>query len=936
MCPSAENRIIWMLPFKSRLIRMPIPWTCTACAWINDSPPKASCFNCRGPWSGKIECLACNDLVPVDSKTCPQCRGDLRTKTIVIIGNPGVGKSIIVNTTVGRLVFKSGLSNDGSGVTKGQQGTIIQTGHLKGNRIIDTPGLADVQTRNQTAKSIESALKTPRSMLRIVFVMDLTRAGRILPDDLATVNTVLEAVQDEFAYGIIINKLSKKLMQQIPRGMLIDNIRKSVKSPPANILFLANDQKAEDMPDMLLSKEGRYQEKLTCFIHSLPFNHISQSSDVKVSALDWYLKERERLLREQVKNQERKEALGEQKRQEELQREQRRLARENELRQQKFAEEQRKKQMADLAAMARRHAEEVEAQSRREKELHEQMKEKERLRRAKAAAAARARQEAESRARRSAHASPLPAPFTMEAHPRLLWLTTTIYTSALICPITGGGTYGQGQACLAKGLPNGGNSGWQGPRGEALCCKRTNKFGPSISCASCNTNYPITACGPGCCTHYRGCLCWDCVEYPHDCPEGCWYNWRAGCVCPTPSAPPTTPTVSSKTPSQATTPTITAPTVAVESTPSPLSPTIPPMSTRISSSTTPTIPPTTPSLSLSPSQLSPTIPPKTLSPSTRISSSTTPTISPSSLCADGIKGQLSISLTPAKVEWLDFKADVDRGKEIVAVGFEIFVNVKTAITVSALIECEDQSGCKTFTIEFSKPVEIRTSHTITVARLVSVIPVGGWVATLGFWAYDAYQLVQSLIKTVELIESIKQCLENVRAVFSSDPCRYQSSFLEEEVAQCALGAASFPVFVKRKQTHLHSDLHLLENSQENFLLTLAVSGAKYTWTNQSTLVFDNLFPLRVTFNPSTGHSEVIALLRNTSTVPPAVEDSFQPLSVNEAIDLASSDGDSGDDTAGNRWLTTTTIIIAAALTVALVLGCCCIRHYSQMKCCASW
>lgn len=59
---------------------------------------------------------------------------------------------------------------------------------------MDTPGLADIKLRKQAAKAITEALKRDGNY-QIFFVITL-EAGRIRPEDMATIKLVLESASD--------------------------------------------------------------------------------------------------------------------------------------------------------------------------------------------------------------------------------------------------------------------------------------------------------------------------------------------------------------------------------------------------------------------------------------------------------------------------------------------------------------------------------------------------------------------------------------------------------------------------------------------------------------------------------------------------------------------------------------------------------------------
>jgi hypothetical protein len=77
----------------------------------------------------------------------------------------------------------------------------------------DTPELSDTEKRKQAAAEITKALKA-NGRYRLVFVCTV-EAGRVRPDDVTTIHTVLDAVNDEkFPYGIIINKMTPRLLDK--------------------------------------------------------------------------------------------------------------------------------------------------------------------------------------------------------------------------------------------------------------------------------------------------------------------------------------------------------------------------------------------------------------------------------------------------------------------------------------------------------------------------------------------------------------------------------------------------------------------------------------------------------------------------------------------------------------------------------------------------
>lgn len=143
----------------------------------------------------------------------------------VFIGNPGVGKSAIINALVGKKVFQSGLSV-GTGLTK-----YLQSYEHNGKVYIDTPGLADLEQKAAAAKEIEKALKMG-GRYRLFFVFNLNEL-RITEQDLVTLELVLDAIDHpEKKFNIIINKIE-------------DDEREELKNPDqlAALLYLLRKQK---------------------------------------------------------------------------------------------------------------------------------------------------------------------------------------------------------------------------------------------------------------------------------------------------------------------------------------------------------------------------------------------------------------------------------------------------------------------------------------------------------------------------------------------------------------------------------------------------------------------------------------------------------------------------------------------------------------------
>ena len=127
---------------------------------------------------------------------------------LLVVGNPGAGKSTILNGLIGSAVFKSGVSIS-TGVT-----SRLQWHTHDGIKFGDTPGLTDLQKREQAADEISQALRQ-NGMYRLIFVV-LLDGGRVRADDITTMKLVLKAIDNpDLQYGIIVNRVSKPLMHRL-------------------------------------------------------------------------------------------------------------------------------------------------------------------------------------------------------------------------------------------------------------------------------------------------------------------------------------------------------------------------------------------------------------------------------------------------------------------------------------------------------------------------------------------------------------------------------------------------------------------------------------------------------------------------------------------------------------------------------------------------
>ena len=129
-------------------------------------------------------------------------------ETVIAIGNPGTGKSTILNCLAEEVLFKSGVGY-GGGVT--QELEIKQN---RNGRFMDTPGFADSGLREVAAMAISEALQQKGGQKLLFFVT--TQNGRVFAQDVATLKLVLDASPEiGNNYGIVINQVEPEWVEGI-------------------------------------------------------------------------------------------------------------------------------------------------------------------------------------------------------------------------------------------------------------------------------------------------------------------------------------------------------------------------------------------------------------------------------------------------------------------------------------------------------------------------------------------------------------------------------------------------------------------------------------------------------------------------------------------------------------------------------------------------
>ena len=213
--------------------------------------------------------------------------------SIIVIGNPGAGKSTILNGLAGEVLFKSGISI-GDGLTY----QLDERENARGT-FFDTPGLADNTHREAAGKAISTALRKGGNFKILFFVM--TESGRIVRQDVTTLRLVLDAAPEiENHYGIVINKLPKnvaKALQNPEKGgvfltKLFAGIPDHQRCAQSNITYLpfhseldAEDNKLIDLSDLKTLEGESFKDFVYGQVPTINLT-VGKAGDIATSEFD--------------------------------------------------------------------------------------------------------------------------------------------------------------------------------------------------------------------------------------------------------------------------------------------------------------------------------------------------------------------------------------------------------------------------------------------------------------------------------------------------------------------------------------------------------------------------------------------------------------------------------------------------------------------------
>jgi len=168
----------------------------------------------------------------------------------IIIGNPGVGKSTLLNSVAGEIVFASGWSSG-----KGKTRKLVQS-KIGSITYSDTPGMGSTEAGEEISKVLKQG-----GPCQILFAVT-EEYGRVRPQDVATMKVVLNAAPEiKNNFGIIVNKCTKKQIayhrEESNWLMFVTKLFHGidVENQHMNILLLERCESLEDETNALVTMD---------------------------------------------------------------------------------------------------------------------------------------------------------------------------------------------------------------------------------------------------------------------------------------------------------------------------------------------------------------------------------------------------------------------------------------------------------------------------------------------------------------------------------------------------------------------------------------------------------------------------------------------------------------------------------------------------------
>lgn len=214
---------------------------------------------------------------------------------LLILSNTGCGSTTVANSFIH---FKDPKSEKfESGVCIGYPTGIpgLQIIPLRDRvNIVDVPGLGSVHSGKAAAKALANALQSDGDF-KIIFVIKLAKGG-LRSYDMQVIKRVLDYYTSGITdYGVVVNQLSKKMVETVSISTLQEKIKFETKSyANPHLILLPRYDEIEDQPNAVIDCPELFE-----FIESLPYNKL-QSKKVDPISFSYGDKEHVESLQRQL------------------------------------------------------------------------------------------------------------------------------------------------------------------------------------------------------------------------------------------------------------------------------------------------------------------------------------------------------------------------------------------------------------------------------------------------------------------------------------------------------------------------------------------------------------------------------------------------------------------------------------------------------------
>jgi hypothetical protein len=105
---------------------------------------------------------------------------------------------------------------------------------------------------------------------------------------LLTINNVCEAIKTPFEYGVVFNQVSKRVIERMGQGEVLEYLTKSERliKRPASVVALEEDEALKDEDNKYFPVNDGNRRKLLDFINNLRANKIEQKHVEKIDTRD--------------------------------------------------------------------------------------------------------------------------------------------------------------------------------------------------------------------------------------------------------------------------------------------------------------------------------------------------------------------------------------------------------------------------------------------------------------------------------------------------------------------------------------------------------------------------------------------------------------------------------------------------------------------------